>query len=179
MSRSLAEGARVTPRSSRNITGACWLVSTGGRGTVHVGWVLVLLVWLVHRMLRGVVRVYRLGGMVDVYRLRRIVGVQRLWRIVSIQRLRGIVVVQRLLRLVGVYRLRGMVDILRRIVATVLRLVVVVVDRVVVVVGGVGRGRTVDWREESGNVQCDEDDISHQDLLPALTSYWRGWPSLA
>jgi len=130
-------------------------------------------------MLRGVVRVYRLGGMVHVYRLGRLVGVQRLWRIVSIQRLRGIVVVQRLWRVVGVYRLRGMVDILRRIVATVLRLVVVVVDRVVVVVGGVGRGRTVDWREESGNVQFDEDDISPQDLLRSLTSYWRGWPSLA
>jgi len=72
--------------------------------------------------------------------LRGIVGVNRSWRIVGVQRLRGIV---------GVYRLRGMVDILWRIVANVLRLIVVVLDRVVVVVGGVGRGRTVDWREES------------------------------
>jgi len=87
MSRGLAEGARVTPRSSRNITAACWLVSTGGRGTVYVGWVLLGLLGLlglVHRMMRGVVGVYRLGGMVDVHRSWRIVGVQRWWRIVGV-----------------------------------------------------------------------------------------------
>jgi len=131
MSRGLAEGARVTPRSSRNITAACWLVSTGGRGTVYVGWVLVGLVRLVHRVLRGVVGVNRLRRMIDVYRLGRIVGVQRL---------RG---------MVGVYRFRRMVDILWRIITNVLRLIIIVLDRVVVVVGGVGRGRTVDRGEES------------------------------
>jgi len=149
MSRGLAEGARVTPRSSRNITAACWLVSTGGRGTVYVGWVLVGLVRLVHRVLRGVVGVNRLRRMIDVYRLGRIVGVQRLRGIVGVQRLRGFVGIQRLRWMVGVYRLRRMVDILWRIITNVLRLIVVVLDRVVVVVGGVGRGRTVDRWEES------------------------------
>ena len=167
MNRGLAEGA-VTPCSCRDVTAACWLVSTGGRGAVHVGWVLLGLVGSVHRMLRGVVCVNRLWGMIDVYRLVRIVGVDRLRRIVGVQRLRWIVGVQRLRWIVGVYRLRRMVDIFWRIITNILRLIVVVLDRVVVVVGGVGRGRTVDRREESRNYQFDEDDISWQDLVSHL-----------
>ena len=83
--------------------------------------------------------------------LRWVVAGNRLWRMIDVNRLGRVVGSQRLRGIVGVYRLRRMVDILWRVVSSVLWLIGVVLDLVVVVIGGVGRGRTVDRREESGN----------------------------